>query len=82
MATALLKERLMACANLLPSTSLYLWDGDMKETEETILLLKAKKENEQKICSIIEEMTSYDCPCILRFSPSAVNEAFLRWVGE
>ncbi len=78
----LLQKRLIACANLVPSTSLYRWNGEMKKASETILLLKAGKKNEQKICSIIEEMSSYECPCILRFTPSGVNDVFLKWATE
>ncbi len=72
--------RLAACANLLsPMTSVYEWDGVLKEEEEIPLILKTSTGQAEALARWIEGEHPYDCPCILRLSTHA-NPAFLSWL--
>ena len=82
-ANQLLKEKLIACANILPGVkSLYVWEDELQNSKEVILLLKTPEKNQPLIESRITALHSYDCPCILSFKPDSVNPAFLNFVSE
>ena len=49
----LLEEKLIACANLFPIKSLYLWKGKIEDNNEIVSILKSKKENLEKIAKFI-----------------------------
>jgi len=76
-AKILLFEKLIACANLIPSTSLYTWNGKQEEKNEIILIIKTSQAI--KVEKRIVELHSYSLPCILTFSAKA-NKDFEKWV--
>ena len=81
-AHALLKKGLIACANLMPShTAIYPWNGNVEEGSERILFLKSQKNRLAEITEVIQELHSYDCPCILNWSINA-NAPFAEWVNS
>ncbi|WDE98103.1 divalent-cation tolerance protein CutA [Lentisphaera profundi] len=82
-ASSLLSEKLIACANVIPGiNSLYIWEGELQDVEEVILLLKCKQESANDVESRISQLHSYDCPCILQFTPDKVNPAFSKWLND
>ena len=74
----LVKERLVACANIFPITSIYHWDG-MQENEEVVLLLKTTTENVKIIEQRVKELHSYDVPCIISLVIDG-SEDYLNWI--
>ena len=81
-AHSLLEKKLIACANLMPShTAIYPWEGKIEEGSERILLLKTQKGRVPEITEMIQELHSYDCPCILNWG-SGANTPFANWVHE
>ncbi|EDM28967.1 Periplasmic divalent cation tolerance protein [Lentisphaera araneosa HTCC2155] len=82
-ASSLLKEGLIACANIIPNiNSLYVWEGIVKDEEEFLLFAKCKEENKQGVEDRITELHSYECPCILQFSPTKTNTPFEAWLNN
>lgn len=82
LAHMLLKEKLIVCANILPSsTSLYVWDGTLQENIETIALFKTTDALKKAAAHYIELHHSYDTPCILQFDAQA-NAAFEAWTRK
>lgn len=80
-ARTLLEEQLIACANIIPHiSSLYMWKGELKEDEEFILLCKCKESKALEVEQKIKSTHSYECPCILQFSPQQVNPQFAEWL--
>ncbi len=74
--------RLAACANLLgPMLSFYEWEGEQKEEEEFLLILKTTAEKETELRAFLEGIHPYDCPCISSFAVDA-NTDFVEWVGK
>jgi periplasmic divalent cation tolerance protein len=82
-ASSLLEQKLIACANIIPNIqSLYIWEGELRDEEEFILLSKCKEKHAQEVERKIEEMHSYECPCILQFSPQEVNPLFAKYIDN
>ncbi len=81
-ATALLDEKLIACANLFPCRSLYRWQGEFCDESECAMIMKTCAEHWHKIRERIAQLHSYDLPCIERVESEASVE-FEAWVrGE
>jgi periplasmic divalent cation tolerance protein len=82
-ARSLLEERLIACANMWQSRSIYRWDGEVRDGPETIMLLKTTGERERAVRSRVRELHSYKVPCILALGDRGVNGDYASWVyGE
>ena len=52
----LLKNKLIACANLFPIKSMYLWQKKIEDDNEIVLLAKTKNSNYKKIEKVINEL--------------------------
>lgn len=83
-ARTLLDERLVACTNIIPQiNSLYLWKGEIEEDSESILIAKTKKDKVEEVIKRVEEIHSYQTPCILQFEVKKGSKHYLEWMdGE
>ena len=80
---ALIGNGLAACVNIIENmTSMYVWDGKLKDANETILIVKTTKERVSDLIEKVKSLHSYDCPCIVSLPVSGGNPAFLKWVAE
>ncbi|MBW2968242.1 divalent-cation tolerance protein CutA [Candidatus Woesearchaeota archaeon] len=78
----LIETRLIACANIFPITSIYRWEGKVKDDSEFVLIAKTRSELYDKVREEVESIHSYDTPCIIRIDAD-VNPAYARWIdGE
>jgi periplasmic divalent cation tolerance protein len=63
---ALLRERLVACGNLIPGVqSRYFWEGEIQSDEEILMLMETTDENAPAAVARLRELHSYDVPKIL-----------------
>ena len=77
----LVKNRLVACANIIAgTTSVFNWEGEVCEEQEVTLILKTRNNNVKRLVNKIKEMHSYDCPCIISLPISGGNLDFLEWI--
>lgn len=77
----IVKERLAACANIFPEiSSIYWWQEKMEKEKEAALFLKTTAEKIPEIIKRVEEIHSYDVPCIIAFSVMAGNQKYLDWI--
>ncbi len=64
--TALIEEKLAACANILDGMeSIYRWEGKVETGKESVLILKTTYNNITKLTRRIKELRSYDVPAIV-----------------
>ena len=77
----LLEKKLIACANIINSNSIYEWKGKLEDTEEAIALFKTTEERWEDVKKAIKDIHSYELPCILKISAESSKE-FDRWVKE
>lgn len=83
MATALVKEKLAACANIVEGVrSIYEWDGLIQLDKEVILFLKTTEEKQQAATQKIREMHNYQVPCIVVTPIIDGDKDYLSWVKE
>jgi len=80
---ALVKKRLVACANIVPKiSSVYRWNGKVKRSREALLLLKTKKSLHKKIAAEIKKLHSFELPAI-EFIEAETTRMAQKWVfGE
>jgi periplasmic divalent cation tolerance protein len=82
-ARALLKEKLIACANLIaPVHSLFHWQGKIEEAEECLMVLKSRCDLFDALAQRLRGLHSYEVPEILAVPVVAGSEAYLGWMGE
>ncbi len=80
-ARKLLKEKLAACINIIPSIeSIYLWKGEIEEDSESIMVIKTKSELVEEVIKRIEELHSYEIPCILEITVNNGSKNYLNWI--
>ncbi|NQU98051.1 divalent-cation tolerance protein CutA [Candidatus Woesearchaeota archaeon] len=78
-AKELLKEKLIACANIVDSDSIYEWEGKLKEEKEAIMFIKTLDRCEEEVKDKIRELHSYDIPAIIKITGRA-NKEYLSWM--
>ena len=82
-AAALVEQRLIACANLLPAiTSIYVWQGKAEKEQEFVLLGKTRNTHQGAIKQYFAAHHSYECPCVLFYPIESGNEDYLHWISE
>src|SRR3989338_2673605 len=78
----LLEKKLIACANIIPSTSMYLWKGKLETADEHILLAKTTDRNFKAIEKEVLHLHTYDCPCITAWKIDKANPLYNTWVSS
>jgi periplasmic divalent cation tolerance protein len=83
LARAVVSEKLAGCGNIIDhTTSVYHWDGAMREDAESLLILKTRIELVQPLMERVRELHSYRCPCIAVLEVSLINADYERWLQE
>ncbi|WP_052374404.1 divalent-cation tolerance protein CutA [Methanobacterium sp. SMA-27] len=80
-ARKLLEEKLVACINIIPTIeSVYLWKGTIEEDSESIMFVKTKSVLVGKVIKRIEQLHSYEIPCILEIRVNNGSNNYLKWM--
>lgn len=82
LAKGLVESRLVACAQIMPINSVFVWDGEVNDAEECLLLLKTRAESYEDVEAYLREHHPYDVPEILQVSVTAGFEPYLHWMSE
>lgn len=83
LAKAALRERLVACANLLPRIeSHYWWRERIESSGEVLMILKTRKSNLPALEKLILANHPYDTPEFLILPPSAGSKRYLTWLEQ
>lgn len=77
----LLSEKLIACANIFPIKSFYPWNGVIQECTEVVVLCKTIDSKYPEIVKRVEEVHSYDIPCVLKV-PLVGNLKYTQWIEQ
>lgn len=79
----LVEEKIIACANIIEKmNSIYHWGGKVVEDEESILIAKTTSENLDRFISLVNEVHSYEVPCIITLDITNGSKDYLSWVKE
>ena len=74
-----IKAALAACANIFPIDSIYLWQNQLKEDKETILLLKTTVKKTKSLVSFVNKNHSYDIAAIISID-AEVSHEYYTWM--
>lgn len=80
--SALLEERLIACANSWPVSSAFRWNDELDEVVEVMLLTKTTDDRQAAAVAVINRLHSYDLPAISVVRVEAASSEYERWVVE
>ena len=81
LATLLVKENLIACANILgASSSIYRWEGQLMKENEIVSIFKTSSKSIKKLLARINELHSYECPSVVVLNVDDGNKNFLDWI--
>ncbi len=79
----LIKNRLIACANIIRAVkSIFWWKGRIEKADEALLIMKSSKKNFGRIDKKIRSLHSYEVPEIVSFSIDEASNDYLRWIAE
>lgn len=79
----LFAQELIACANIFEGVeSHYVWEDQVAQEDEVVVIFKTRSRNEAKIIQVIKAMHSYECPCIVFSSLEHGNPDFLHWIEQ
>lgn len=82
-ASRLLDEGLIACANILPPMrSLYVWGGERGEGHEVGVLFKTDATLLDRACVRLEQLHPYDTPAIIGWRADSAPAATRAWLGD
>jgi len=77
------KERLAACANIIPAIeSVYWWKGKIERDKESLLVLKTKKSLVSKLIKRVKGLHSYDVPGVDIIPVTDGNKDYFKWIEE
>ena len=75
----LIKEQLIACANINQIESCYTWEDKIMESEEVTVFLKTTIWNFGKLKKRLTELHPYERPCIIKIEGTA-NKSYFKWI--
>lgn len=79
----LLKEKLIACANITREVhSFFWWQGKIDTAREVLLILKTKRRLFPKIVQVVKSLHSYDCPEVIALPIVDGNKDYLQWIED
>ncbi len=81
-ASTLVEERLAACVNLMPITSIYRWEGETCREPEVTALIKVRADRVDVLRERLRELHPYELPEILALPIDAAGSlaAYVDWV--
>lgn len=82
-ARALVAERLIACANLVPGArSIYRWKDAVEDQREVVAILKTRKQDWAALQSRLHELHPYETPECVAVRIAAGAPRYLAWLEE
>lgn len=77
----LLEEKIVACVQITPIESLYLYENSMHDTQEYLLNIKTAARHYDNVEAFIKEHHSYNTPEIVELTISRGSKEYLHWVA-
>lgn len=83
LAKAALKERLAACANLVPGIeSHYWWQGKIESSGEILIVFKTRKSKLEALEKLVMARHPYDTPEFLVLTLGKGSRKYLQWLTD
>ncbi|WP_340317023.1 divalent-cation tolerance protein CutA [Rhizorhabdus argentea] len=79
-AAALVGERLAACVQILPATSVYRWRGAIERAEEHVLLIKTRAVLAARVETQVRALHRYELPEVMSLAVVGGSSDYLGWI--
>ena len=76
----LLRERLVACGNVLAAQSRYRWQGELCREPEALVIMETATGRVAAAMARLAELHPYKVPKLLAFAPTDALAAYVAWV--
>lgn len=78
---SLIKAKLAACVSIVDKVdSIFFWAGKIDQANESLLVIKSKKEKLPRIIKLVRSLHSYKVPEIIALPIIAGDKPYLRWI--
>ena len=82
-AKQLLQQKLVACVNIQSKvTSLYIWQGNIEQQGEVLLIMKTRKEKLAALQKVLLAIHPYDVAEFIVLDIQDGNQEYLAWIDE
>lgn len=82
-AETLVRERVIACVNILPSVeSIYEWKGKVRHETEWLLVMKTREARVARLKERLPALHPYECPELVVLPISSGLEPYLAWIKD
>ena len=81
-ANELVKDKIIACVNITKISSIYSWQGKIKNTSEYLALFKTTQKNKKSLKEKIKATHPYEIPEIAEIDITSINKSYLKWLVE
>lgn len=79
----LLAQKLIACANLVPVNSLFMWEGELQDEHEVLMIIKTQSDVfKDKVIEAVKALHSYDVPEVIAMPIVLGSADYLRWIVD
>jgi len=82
-ARALLEQRKIACANIIPEVdSHFWWENKIDSAKESLLIAKTKASALSDIITLVKKVHSYEVPEIIALPIIGGSQDYLEWIEK
>ena len=78
----LIQERVVACVNTTPVSSIFRWKQKIETAQEILLIAKTRQELFPKVEQLVKQTHSYEVPEIIAMPIIAGSKEYLGWIDE
>ena len=79
-ANELVKNKIIACVNITKISSIYSWQGKIKNTSEYLALFKTTQKNKKSLKEKIKATHPYKVPEIAEINITSINKSYFKWL--
>ncbi|MFN3787281.1 MAG: divalent-cation tolerance protein CutA [Sulfurihydrogenibium azorense] len=82
-ANYLVENKLAACVNIIEKVnSIFFWKGNIENYDESLMIVKTKKDLFEKLKEEVKKLHSYTVPEIIALPIIDGSEDYLNWIEE
>lgn len=82
LAEGLVSRKLAACAQVMPITSYYVWNGQLNRDPEWLLLIKTTTARYGDVEAFLRDHHSYEVPEVVQVPIRQGLDRYLAWIRE
>ncbi len=78
----LVEGKLVACGNIFPIRSIYMWRGRLEDVSEVAVIMKTKGSLVERAIGEVKRLHSYGVPCVVSYAMERGLDGYLSWIEE